>query len=97
MTDYIVRDIALADFGRKELDIAETEMPGLMATRAEFGKDKPRKGARIAGSPHMPTQTGVLSDTPPPAGADARWATGTNRAGGTKRRGGAGRARRPTT
>ncbi|HZZ70107.1 MAG TPA: adenosylhomocysteinase, partial [Phenylobacterium sp.] len=63
MTDYIVRDIALADWGRKELDIAETEMPGLMAVRAEFGKDQPLKGARIAGSLHMTIQTGVLIET----------------------------------
>jgi adenosylhomocysteinase len=75
MTDYIVRDIALADFGRKELDIAETEMPGLMATRAEFGKDKPLKGARIAGSLHMTIQTGVLIETLQALGADVRWAS----------------------
>ncbi len=52
-SDYIVKDISLAAFGRKEIDIAETEMPGLMATRAEFGASKPLKGARIAGSLHM--------------------------------------------
>src|SRR5471030_3204133 len=75
MTDYIVRDISLADFGRKELDIAETEMPGLMATRAEFGKDKPLKGARIAGSLHMTIQTGVLIETLQALGADVRWAS----------------------
>jgi adenosylhomocysteinase len=75
MTDYIVRDITLADFGRKELDIAETEMPGLMATRAEFGKDKPLKGARIAGSLHMTIQTGVLIETLQALGADVRWAS----------------------
>jgi adenosylhomocysteinase len=75
MTDYIVRDIALADFGRKELDIAETEMPGLMAVRAEFGKDKPLKGARIAGSLHMTIQTGVLIETLQALGADVRWAS----------------------
>ncbi|NBB98474.1 MAG: adenosylhomocysteinase, partial [Alphaproteobacteria bacterium] len=54
--DYIVRDIALAEFGRKELDIAETEMPGLMACRAEFGAAQPLKGARIVGSLHMTIQ-----------------------------------------
>ncbi|MDG1802767.1 MAG: adenosylhomocysteinase, partial [Paracoccaceae bacterium] len=53
MTDYIVKDIALADFGRKELDIAETEMPGLMSLRAEYGESKPLTGARIVGSLHM--------------------------------------------
>ena len=75
MTDYLVRDIALADFGRKELDIAETEMPGLMAVRAEFGKDQPLKGARIAGSLHMTIQTGVLIETLQALGADVRWAS----------------------
>ena len=75
MTDYIVRDITLADFGRKELDIAETEMPGLMATRAEFGKDKPLKGARIAGSLHMTIQTAVLIETLQALGAEVRWAS----------------------
>ena len=75
MTDYIVRDISLADFGRKELDIAETEMPGLMAVRAEFGKDQPLKGARIAGSLHMTIQTGVLIETLQALGADVRWAS----------------------
>jgi adenosylhomocysteinase len=75
MTDYVVKDIALADFGRKELDIAETEMPGLMAVRAEFGKDQPLKGARIAGSLHMTIQTGVLIETLQALGADVRWAS----------------------
>jgi adenosylhomocysteinase len=75
MTDYVVKDINLADFGRKELDIAETEMPGLMATRAEFGKDQPLKGARIAGSLHMTIQTGVLIETLQALGADVRWAS----------------------
>jgi adenosylhomocysteinase len=75
MTDYIVRDIALADWGRKELDIAETEMPGLMAVRAEFGKDQPLKGARIAGSLHMTIQTAVLIETLQALGADVRWAS----------------------
>src|ERR1700760_3645681 len=75
MADYIIKDIALADWGRKELDIAETEMPGLMAVRAEFGKDKPLKGARIAGSLHMTIQTGVLIETLQALGADVRWAS----------------------
>ncbi|OWY11470.1 hypothetical protein B6V74_05190, partial [Thioclava sp. F42-5] len=57
MNDYVIKDIALAEYGRKELDIAETEMPGLMACRAEFGESKPLKGARIAGSLHMTVQT----------------------------------------
>ncbi|MDB5433315.1 MAG: adenosylhomocysteinase [Caulobacter sp.] len=75
MADYIVRDIALADWGRKELDIAETEMPGLMALREEFGKDQPLKGARIAGSLHMTIQTGVLIETLQALGAEVRWAS----------------------
>ena len=73
--DYIVKDIALADFGRKELDIAETEMPGLMACRAEFGESKPLKGARIVGSLHMTIQTAVLIETLVALGADVRWAS----------------------
>ncbi|MEK9970019.1 MAG: adenosylhomocysteinase, partial [Ferrovibrio sp.] len=73
--DYIVKDIGLADWGRKELDMAETEMPGLMATRAEFGKAQPLKGARIAGSLHMTIQTGVLIETLKALGADIRWAS----------------------
>ncbi|HEX3808779.1 MAG TPA: adenosylhomocysteinase [Rhizomicrobium sp.] len=73
--DYVVKDIALADFGRKEIAIAETEMPGLMATRAEFGKSKPLKGARIAGSLHMTIQTAVLIETLKELGADVRWAS----------------------
>ncbi|MCU4652471.1 adenosylhomocysteinase [Roseibacterium sp. SDUM158016] len=75
MTDYIVKDIALADFGRKELDIAETEMPGLMALREEYGASKPLKGARIAGSLHMTIQTAVLIETLAELGADVRWAS----------------------
>jgi adenosylhomocysteinase len=71
--DYIVKDIGLAAFGRKELAIAETEMPGLMATRAEFGASKPLKGARIAGSLHMTIQTAVLIETLAVLGADIRW------------------------
>ena len=73
--DYVVADIKLADWGRKELDIAETEMPGLMATRAEYGASQPLKGARIAGSLHMTIQTGVLIETLKALGADVRWAS----------------------
>ena len=73
--DYIVKDISLADFGRKELDIAETEMPGLMALREEFGDKKPLKGARIAGSLHMTIQTAVLIETLVALGAEVRWAS----------------------
>ncbi|MEN6542162.1 adenosylhomocysteinase [Parvibaculum sp.] len=73
--DYVVKDINLADWGRKEIDIAETEMPGLMATRAEFGKAQPLKGARIAGSLHMTIQTAVLIETLKALGADVRWAS----------------------
>jgi adenosylhomocysteinase len=75
MTDYVVKDITLADFGRKEIAIAETEMPGLMAVRAEFGKSQPLKGARIAGSLHMTIQTAVLIQTLEALGADVRWAS----------------------
>ncbi|MCX7588643.1 adenosylhomocysteinase [Phenylobacterium sp. 58.2.17] len=75
MTDYVVKDITLADFGRKEIAIAETEMPGLMAVRAEFGKDQPLKGARIAGSLHMTIQTAVLIQTLEALGAEVRWAS----------------------
>ncbi len=75
MADYIIKDIALADWGRKELSIAETEMPGLMAVREEFGKDQVLKGARIAGSLHMTIQTGVLIETLQALGADVRWAS----------------------
>lgn len=74
-TDYIVKDIALAAFGRKELDIAETEMPGLMALREEFGESKPLKGSRIVGSLHMTIQTAVLIETLVALGADVRWAS----------------------
>ena len=62
-TDYKVKDMSLAEWGRKEIDIAETEMPGLMALRAEFGKSKPLNGARIAGCLHMTIQTAVLIET----------------------------------
>jgi adenosylhomocysteinase len=75
VADYIIRDISLADYGRKEIEIAETEMPGLMAVRAEFGKDQPLKGARIAGSLHMTIQTAVLIETLQALGADVRWAS----------------------
>jgi len=75
VTDYIVKDISLADFGNKEIAIAETEMPGLMAVRAEYGKDQPLKGARIAGSLHMTIQTAVLIQTLEALGADVRWAS----------------------
>ncbi len=71
--DYIVKDISLAEFGRKELSLAETEMPGLMATREEYGPKQPLKGARIAGSLHMTIQTGVLIETLTALGADVRW------------------------
>ncbi len=73
--DYIVKDIALAGFGRKELDIAETEMPGLMALREEYGEGKPLSGARIVGSLHMTIQTAVLIETLVALGADVRWAS----------------------
>jgi adenosylhomocysteinase len=72
-SDYIIKDIALAEWGRKELTMAEIEMPGLMATRAEYGKAQPLKGARIAGSLHMTIQTGVLIETLKALGADIRW------------------------
>src|SRR5580693_3209015 len=73
--DYAIADIKLADWGRKEIKIAETEMPGLMATRDEFAKSKPLKGARIAGSLHMTIQTAVLIETLKALGADVRWAS----------------------
>ncbi len=75
MADYIVKDINLADFGRKELDIAETEMPGLMALREEYGEKQPLKGARIVGSLHMTIQTAALMETLTALGADIRWAS----------------------
>ena len=74
-TDYTVKDISLAEFGRKELDIAETEMPGLMALREEYGEAKPLSGARIVGSLHMTIQTAVLIETLVALGADVRWAS----------------------
>ena len=73
--DYIITDISLADWGRKELSIAETEMPGLMALRDEFGTSQPLKGARVAGCLHMTIQTGVLIETLVALGADVRWSS----------------------
>ena len=72
-TDYAVRDIELADFGRKEIDIAEKEMPGLMATREKYGPEKPLEGVKIMGSLHMTVQTAVLIETLVDLGADVRW------------------------
>lgn len=73
--DYVIKDISLADYGRKEIEIAEAEMPGLMATREEYAKSQPLKGARIAGSLHMTIQTAVLIETLAALGADIRWAS----------------------
>ena len=73
-TDYKVADMSLAEWGHKELAIAETEMPGLMALRAEYGDSKPLAGARIAGSLHMTIQTAVLIETLVALGAEVRWA-----------------------
>jgi len=73
--DYKVADLSLADFGRKEIQLAEHEMPGLMAMRKEFGASKPLKGARITGSLHMTIQTAVLIETLVELGADIRWAS----------------------
>ena len=73
--DYKVKDIGLAGWGHKEIAIAETEMPGLMAMREEYGKQQPLKGARIAGSLHMTIQTAVLIETLKNLGADVRWAS----------------------
>jgi adenosylhomocysteinase len=73
--DFVVKDMSLADFGRKEIELAEKEMPGLMAMRAEFGKQKPLKGARISGSLHMTIQTAVLIETLQYLGAKVRWAS----------------------
>jgi len=72
MTDYKVADLSLADFGRKEIHLAEHEMPGLMAMREEFGESKPLAGARITGSLHMTVQTAVLIETLTALGADVR-------------------------
>ena len=71
--DFKVADLSLAPWGRKELELAEVEMPGLMALRAEFGDSKPLTGARIAGSLHMTIQTGVLIETLTTLGAEVRW------------------------
>ena len=73
--DYAVADMSLAAFGRKELNIAETEMPGLMSIREEFAKAQPLKGARITGSLHMTIQTAVLVETLQALGAEVRWAS----------------------
>src|SRR6266436_5344044 len=73
--DYVVKDIGLAEWGRKEIAIAETEMPGLMATREEYGPEQPLRGSRIAGSLHMTIQTAVLIETLTALGADVRWAS----------------------
>jgi len=73
--DYVIADIALANYGRAEIAIAETEMPGLMALREEYGADQPLKGARITGSLHMTIQTAVLIETLVALGAEVRWAT----------------------
>jgi adenosylhomocysteinase len=75
VADYLVKDLSLAAYGRKEIEIAETEMPGLMAIRQEFSKDKPLTGARIAGSLHMTIQTAVLIETLQALGAEVRWAS----------------------
>ena len=74
-TDFKVADLALADWGRKEIAIAETEMPGLMAIREEFAPEQPLRGARIAGSLHMTIQTAVLIETLQALGAEVRWAS----------------------
>jgi adenosylhomocysteinase len=75
MTDYVVKDLGLADWGRKEIAIAQDEMPGLMALRAEYGAQQPLKGARIAGCLHMTIQTAVLIETLTALGADVRWSS----------------------
>src|SRR6267154_6120930 len=73
--DYKVADLSLAEFGRKEIGLAEHEMPGLMSLRREFGPSQPLKGARISGSLHMTIQTAVLIETLVALGADVRWAS----------------------
>ena len=75
LADHVVADLSLADYGRREIDIAETEMPGLMSLRQEFGTTKPLTGARITGSLHMTIQTAVLIETLTALGAEVRWAT----------------------
>ena len=72
---YKVKDIALADFGRREIEVAEKEMPGLMSLREKYSKEQPLKGARITGSLHMTIQTAVLIETLAALGADVRWAS----------------------
>ena len=74
-TDYLVKDLTLAAWGRKEMVIAETEMPGLMAIRKEYAQSQPLKGARIAGSLHMTIQTAMLIETLTALGAEVRWAS----------------------
>ena len=73
--DFKVKDLKLAEFGRKEISLAETEMPGLMAIRKEYGKKKPLKGARILGCLHMTIQTAVLIETLVELGAECRWSS----------------------
>ena len=73
--DFKVKDIKLAEFGRKEISLAETEMPGLMAIRKEYGSKKPLKGARILGCLHMTIQTAVLIETLTKLGAECRWSS----------------------
>jgi adenosylhomocysteinase len=73
--DFKVADLSLADFGRKEIDLAEHEMPGLMSMRSEFGPSQPLAGARVSGSLHMTVQTAVLIETLVALGADVRWAS----------------------
>src|SRR4051794_26890552 len=75
MTEHIVADLSLAEMGRHQLRLAEQEMPGLMALRAEYGDTKPLAGARLAGSLHMTVQTAVLIETLTALGADVRWAS----------------------
>ena len=75
MEDYKVKDISQADFGRKEISIAESEMPGLMALREEYSKEKPLNGARIIGCLHMTIQTAVLIETLVDLGAEVRWSS----------------------
>ena len=73
--NYVISDISLADFGRKELNIAETEMPGLIALRQKYKSSKPLEGAKIAGSLHMTIQTAVLIETLVELGAEVKWAS----------------------
>ena len=75
--EYVIKDVGLAQFGRDEIAIAETEMPGLMALREEYGASQPLKGARITGSLHMTIQTAVLIETLVALGAEVRWGLGT--------------------